>query len=83
MRMKAGNGIAATEHFVLSKDRLVDVAVISVLDIAMLAAAAFLIGLTLLAIGRHHWGNRIVRRFRRQLRGDHPPVSDAREKVLT
>jgi hypothetical protein len=70
VRLKAGNGIVAADQFALSKDKTVDVAVISLVDIAVLIAAALIAALALIAIGRHWWRYRPVRKLRRLLRRD-------------
>ena len=70
VRLKVGNGIVAADQFALSKDKTVDVAVISLVDIAVLIAAALIAALALIAIGRHWWRYRPVRKLRRLLRRD-------------
>ena len=70
VRLKAGNGIVAADQFALSKDKTVDVAVISLVDIAVLIAAALVAALALIAIGRRWWRYRPVRKLRRLLRRD-------------
>jgi hypothetical protein len=63
--IKAGKGIVASELFALSKDKRVNLPVISLLDIGVLLAAALGAALALVAIGRRRWHNRLIRRFRR------------------
>jgi hypothetical protein len=80
--IKAGTAIVATDQFVLSKDKTADIAVISAVDLLVLGSAAFGVAVALLALGRHRWRYRLVRRFRRSLRRD-PAIGSQREEVLT
>jgi hypothetical protein len=80
--IRAGTAIVATDQFVLSKDKTADIAVISAVDLLVLGSAAFGVAVGLLALGRHRWRYRLVRRFRRSLRRD-PAIGSHREEALT
>jgi subtilase family serine protease len=82
VRITAGSGIVAATQFVLSKDKIVDVPVISILDMAILAAIAILVAMALVLIGRRRWRNPLIRKLRRPLRGE-PLLAEQREEVLT
>jgi uncharacterized membrane protein YidH (DUF202 family) len=67
VQMKAGHAVVATDQFVLSRNKVDNIAVISAGDLGLLASFLVIVALALLAIGRRAWANRLVRRFRRTL----------------
>ena len=81
IRVKAGHGIAAKTQFTASKDKTIDVAVISSLDLLLLGGSGLLIALGLLLIGRLQWRHRLVRRHRRSI-DDGPFLPAVREEAL-
>jgi hypothetical protein len=81
VKVKAGHSIAAISQFAASKDKNIDVAVISMFDLALLAGAGLLVAIALLLIGRNQWRRWIVRRFRRSL-DTSPPMASVKEDAL-
>jgi hypothetical protein len=82
VHLRAGRAIVANDQFVLSKDKAADEAVISGLDLVVLGVGFLLVAVALLLLGRIHWRNRLVRRFRRKLAG-HEVDLVTPEDVLT
>ena len=61
----AGHAIVSSSQFTLSKDKRLDVPVISYRDLAIVVGAVALVAAALLAIGRSRWQRRLAARIRR------------------
>jgi hypothetical protein len=81
--IKAGSAIVGAQQFTLSKDKTADLAVISMLDMAVLLGLLLIIAVVLVVIGRQYW-HRLFRGSRWLSGGPGGPGHErVREKTLT
>jgi hypothetical protein len=76
IKLDVGSGIAATADFNLSRDRTQDVAIISLRDVIVVAAAVLILAILLIGFGRARWSSRLRRRSSREPSIDPPAYID-------